>query len=188
MLQLADCNQDGREDSRICLIRAMGLVPGRRGYVRQRWGEWITGGRAVSSPVYDRPMARWMPAIIGASWLLGVPLQAHHAISTFYDTGRRVTIEAIVRELHFVNPHPFVLSDVRSRDGATEQWRLEMDNRRELVEIGFTHQTLRPGDTIVVAGSPARHEARSLYVRRIDRPSDGFWYEQVGTTPRIRPQ
>jgi hypothetical protein len=40
----------------------------------------------------------------------------------------------------------------------------------------------------VVAGSPARHEARSLYVRRIDRPSDGFWYEQVGATPRIRPQ
>jgi uncharacterized protein DUF6152 len=144
--------------------------------------------QGVSSAVYDRPMARWMPAIIGASWLVGVPLQAHHAISTFYDTSRRVTIEAIVRELHFVNPHPFAVSDVRSRDGVTEQWRLEMDNRRELVEIGFTHQTLRPGDTIVVAGSPARHEARSLYVRRIDRPSDGFWYEQVGTTPRIRPQ
>ena len=62
-----------------------------------------------------------------------------------------------------------------------------MDNRRELVEIGFTQQTLRPGDSIVVGGSPARHEARSLYVRRLDRPSDGFWYEQVGATPRIRP-
>ena len=54
-----------------------------------------------------------------------------------------------------------------------------MDNRRELVEIGFTQQTLRPGDSIVVGGSPARHEARSLYVRRLDRPSDGFRYEQV---------
>ena len=95
-------------------------------------------------------MARWMPAVVGASWLMAAPLQAHHAISTFYDTSRRVTIEAIVRELHFVNPHPFVLSDVRSRDGASEQWRLEMDNQRELVEIGFTQRTLRPGDTIVV--------------------------------------
>jgi Family of unknown function (DUF6152) len=133
-------------------------------------------------------MARWMPALVCASWLAGVPLQAHHAISTFYDMSQRVTIEAIVRELHFVNPHPFVLGDVRSRDGATEQWRLEMDNRRELVEIGFTHQTLRPGDTIVVAGSPARRETRSLYVRRLDRPSDGFWYEQVGASPRIRPE
>ena len=132
-------------------------------------------------------MARWMRAIAGASWLAGVPLHAHHGISTFYDTSRRVTIEATVRELHFVNPHPFVLVDVRSGDGGAEQWRLEMDNRRELVEIGFTQQTLRPGDSIVVGGSPARHEARSLYVRRLDRPSDGFWYEQVGATPRIRP-
>ena len=133
-------------------------------------------------------MAQWVPATVCAFSLAGVPLQAHHAISTFYDTSQRVTIEAIVRELHFVNPHPFVLGDVRSRDGATEEWRLEMDNRRELVDIGFTHQTLRPGDTIVVAGSPARREARSLYVRRIDRPSDGFWYEQVGASPRIRPR
>lgn len=133
-------------------------------------------------------MSRWIAAIVGACWLAGVPLQAHHAISTFYDMGRRLTIEAIVRELHFVNPHPFVLVDVRSSDGAAEPWRLEMDNRRELVEIGFTNQTLKPGDTIVVAGSPARHEARSLYVRRLDRPADGFWYEQVGPTPRIRPR
>jgi hypothetical protein len=117
-----------------------------------------------------------------------VALPAHHAISTFYDMSRRLTIEAIVRELHFVNPHPFVLVDVKSSDGAAEPWRLEMDNRRELVEIGFTNQTLKPGDAIVVAGSPARHEARSLYVRRLDRPSDGFWYEQVGATPRIRPR
>jgi hypothetical protein len=133
-------------------------------------------------------MARWLPAIVAACWLAGVPLHAHHAISTVYDTSRRVTIEAIVRELHFVNPHPFVVADVRSGDGATEQWRLEMDNQRELVAIGFTQRTLQPGDTIVVVGSPARREARSVYVRRIDRPSDGFWYEQVGATPRIRPQ
>lgn len=133
-------------------------------------------------------MARWLLVMVGAWWLAGGPLLAHHAISAFYDTSRRVTIEAIVRELHFVNPHPFLLGETRSRDGSTESWRLEMDNQRELVEIGFTDQTLKPGDSVVVTGSPARREARSLYVRRLDRPSDGFWYEQVGSTPRIRPR
>ena len=131
-------------------------------------------------------MPRWMPAIVAGCWLAGVPLQAHHAISAFYDMSRRVTIEAVVLELRFVNPHPFVLVDVEGRDGGREQWRLEMDNRRELVEIGFTNETLRRGDAIVVAGSPSRHEARSLYVRRMDRRSDGFWYEQVGASPRMR--
>jgi hypothetical protein len=129
-----------------------------------------------------------MFVIVGACWLAGVPLRAHHAISTVYDTARRVTVDAIVRELHFVNPHPFVLAEVRAQDGAAESWRLEMDNQRELVEIGFTHQTLKPGDAVVVTGSPARQDVRSLYVRRIDRPSDGFWYEQVGSRPRIGPR
>ena len=133
-------------------------------------------------------MAQWMLAVVGACSLAVVPLYAHHAISTIYDMNRRVTIEATVREMHFVNPHPFVLVDVSSDDVRSERWRLEMDNRRELVEIGFTQETLRPGDRIVVAGSPARHEARSLYVRRIDRPADGFWYEQPGASPRIRPR
>jgi hypothetical protein len=133
-------------------------------------------------------MARWVPAIVGVGWLAAAPVGAHHAISTVYDTSRRVTITTVVRELHFVNPHPFVLGEVRTPDGTTESWRLEMDNQRELVEIGFTPRTLAPGDTLVVTGSPARRDARSLYVRRLDRPSDGFWYEQAGTTPRIRPR
>jgi len=131
-------------------------------------------------------MPRWMPAIVGVCWLAGIPLQAHHGISAFYDMSRRVTIEAVVLELHFVNPHPFVVADVEARGGGSEQWRLEMDNRRELVDIGFTNETLRRGDAIIVAGSPSRHEARSMYVRRIDRPLDGFWYEQVGASPRMR--
>jgi hypothetical protein len=60
-----------------------------------------------------------------------------------------------------------------------------MDNRFELAQIGFNRDTVRPGDQVLVAGSPARTQERSLYIRRLDRPSDGFWYEQVGASPRI---
>jgi hypothetical protein len=63
---------------------------------------------------------------------------------------------------------------------------MEMDNRRELSQIGFTETTLKPGDRVVVHGSPARREAQRLYIRQLDRPADGFGYEQIGTSPRIR--
>jgi hypothetical protein len=43
-----------------------------------------------------------------------------------------------------------------------------------------------PADRIVVTGSVAREQASSLYVRRLDRPADGFRYEQVGSSPRVR--
>jgi len=116
----------------------------------------------------------------------GVTASAHHSISSVYDGSRRVTVDGIVAQFHLVNPHPFLFIDVRDDSRATP-WRAEMDNRSELVGIGVTADTFKPGDRIVVTGSPARSQSQSLYVLRLDRPSDGFWYEQVGQTPRIRP-
>jgi hypothetical protein len=75
--------------------------------------------------------------------------------------------------------------DVEDGSGRA-QWLLEMDNRSELARIGMTSQTLKQGDRIVVTGSPARGGRQSLYIRRLDRAADGFRYEQVGRSPRIR--
>jgi hypothetical protein len=49
----------------------------------------------------------------------------------------------------------------------------------------MTSRTLTAGDRIVATGSRGRTQRTSLYVRRLDRAADGFWYEQVGSSPRI---
>jgi hypothetical protein len=123
---------------------------------------------------------------VAAYALLGTSTQAHHSISAVYDDTQRVTVEGVVTEFQFVNPHPVVVMDVKDSAGNAQQWRLEMDNQRELADIGFTSDTLKPGERLVIIGSLARRQAQSLYVRRLDRPSDGFSYEQVGSSPRIR--
>jgi hypothetical protein len=111
---------------------------------------------------------------------------AHHSIAGIYDSTRRVTVEGVVARFLFVNPHPVLIVTVREAGGATNDWRLEMDNRFELEAIGMTAQTLAKGDRVVATGSPAREQRHGLYLRRLDRPADGFWYEQVGSAPRIR--
>ena len=116
---------------------------------------------------------------------ISAPASAHHSIAGMYDSSQNTTLEGVVAQFHFVNPHPFVVVSVQ-RNGAMEQWQMEMDNRRELSEIGFTDTTLKPGDRVVVHGSPARREARKLYIRRLDRPADGLAYEQVGSRPSVR--
>ena len=121
---------------------------------------------------------------VAACLLLGAAPGAHHSISANYDDSRRTKVEGVVAEFQFVNPHPLVGLDVADEDGSIRRWRLEMDNRLELVQIGFARDTLKPGDALVVVGSPARGEALGLYIRRLDRPADGFWYEQVGASPR----
>jgi hypothetical protein len=110
---------------------------------------------------------------------------AHHSIAGMYDASRNMTLEGTVAEFQFIYPHPIVVVDIR-RGNATEQWQMEMDNRGELSQIGFTEATLKPGDRVIVHGSPARREAQRLYIRRLERPADGFGYEQIGTSPRIR--
>jgi hypothetical protein len=128
-------------------------------------------------------MTHRIAGIVAALVIAGASAQAHHSIAGAYDSNREATIDGVITEFRFVSPHPFV--DVReSRTG--QAWRLEMDNRRELESIGFAADTLKPGDRVVVTGSLGRRDANSMYIDRLDRPADGFGYEQVGSRPRLR--
>ena len=111
---------------------------------------------------------------------------AHHAIGAVYDASRPVTLEGAITAFHYVNPHPFVEMQVVAADGRAESWRLEFDNLHELTDAGMSVETFKAGDRITVLGSRARDKSRSAYVRRLERRADGFLYEQVGSSPRVR--
>jgi hypothetical protein len=51
------------------------------------------------------------------------------------------------------------------------------DYKRELVELGFTKNTLKSGDRIIVTVDPSRYKPQSLYVRVLEHLADGFRYE-----------
>jgi uncharacterized protein DUF6152 len=114
----------------------------------------------------------------------GVVAQGHHSIAAAYDRDRPVKLDGVLVQFAMVQPHPYVVIEIK--DGQdTARWRGELDNRWELVAIGMNDETLKPGDRLVVSGSIGRNQPRTLYVWRLDRPADGFWYEQVGMSPRI---
>lgn len=110
----------------------------------------------------------------------------HHSFAAIYDESRSVTLQGVVREFRFVHPHPILVVGVKADDGKEQSWRAEMDNRYELEDIGITVQTFRPGDRVVLTGSPGRWQANTLYLWKLERPSDGLFYQQVGGTPSIR--
>lgn len=128
-------------------------------------------------------MVRMMP-LVALMALWGPAAQAHHAIASIYDSRNPMKLEGTVVDFQFVSPHPFLVIEVE-REGRTQRWRLDMDNRRELASVGMTRETFRAGDRVVVTGGPARDRSPSLYIRRLDRPADGYWYEQVGSSPRV---
>lgn len=110
---------------------------------------------------------------------------AHHTFSGIYDSGETVTLTATVREFQFINPHPFLIVEVRNDAGERQTWRAEMDNRFELEDIGITRSTFRPGDEVVISGSPGRSQAGIMYLWRLERPADRLLYQQVGNTPSL---
>lgn len=129
----------------------------------------------------DRVMAMTAAVLLCAS-----AAAAHHSLTGIYDSTQRITIEGVVARFQFINPHPILIVTVTEAGGASHDWRLEMDNRFELEAIGMSSRTLAPGDRVVATGSRAREQPHGLYLRRLDRPADGFWYEQVGSRPRMR--
>jgi hypothetical protein len=130
-------------------------------------------------------MTRRGPIVALVLLMTATPLVAHHAISAIYDSSKPVTVEGAVREFQFINPHPFLVIDV-AEGGKTLEWRLEMDNRYELINEGMKADTLKPGDRVVASGSLSRTHPQGMYLMRLDRPVDGFRYEQVGASPRVR--
>ena len=131
-------------------------------------------------------MTRGVVATAAAVALCGATVLAHHSIAGVYDSSQPVTVEGLVTEYRFVNPHPFVDIEVPDAEGRVQRWRLELDNLRELAAVGMSASTLRASDRLVVTGSRARDRSRSVYVRSLLRPADGFLYEQIGSSPRVR--
>jgi hypothetical protein len=124
-------------------------------------------------------------AVVALLGLGSIAAQAHHSIAAVYDRTQPVRLDGIVVEFALVHPHPFLVIDVGDDTRGRQRWRGEMDNRWELEAIGMSAGTFRAGDRVVVSGSVARTQPHALYILRLDRPADGFWYEQVGMSPRV---
>lgn len=110
----------------------------------------------------------------------GPAAQAHHSLSG-YDHARQTTIDAVVVEFRFINPHAFLIVE-----SGGQTWRVELDDRNELADAGVTEATFRPRDRLEVTGRPARSDARSMYMARVEK-TDGLILQQVGSSPRLTP-
>ncbi len=127
---------------------------------------------------------RWPATLLLAAIWSGAAI-AHHSFASIYDTDQAVKMTGTVREFLFVHPHPFLVVETRNEAGVRETWRAEMDNRFELEDIGMTARTFRPGDQVVVSGSPGRNQRFIMYLWQLDRPADRLRYRQTGSTPSL---
>ena len=87
------------------------------------------------------------------------PVAAHHS-TAIYDSQNPVELAGTVVEWQFVNPHVFIkLEVVDTATGDKKVWSLEGSNTAGLFRRGWTPNTLKPGDEIVITVRPLRSGA-----------------------------
>ena len=104
-------------------------------------------------------------SVLLGSFILGsLPAGAHHSLS-IYDRGKSRTVEGVVKEFRFTNPHARIILTVASANGATKDWDFEGGGVNRLTERGIFVNTIRSGDKISVSYNPMRDgSARGLFV------------------------
>lgn len=109
-------------------------------------------------------MTRLISLILCSTLLGSFSAAAHHSLS-IYDRGQSKTIEGVVKEFRFANPHARILLAVASADGSMKEWDFEGGGVRRLTERGISVNTIAKGDRITVSFNPMRDgSARGLFV------------------------
>jgi hypothetical protein len=80
-------------------------------------------------------------------------LHAHHG-NAAYDTKNTVTLIGPVAAFQLANPHSTVAVDAKDEKGNVTRWVVEFGVLRDLVQMGWTDTTLKPGDQIKVSIHP----------------------------------
>jgi hypothetical protein len=95
-------------------------------------------------------------AALGAAALLAAaPAQAHHSFAMF-DMANNVTIEGVVAEVQWTNPHAWIEVDVPGADGEVVRWGVEFNSPNNLSRQGWRRSDISAGDHVVFVVSPLR--------------------------------
>src|SRR3974377_581310 len=114
----------------------------------------------------------WLTFTFGA--LLAVaPAVAHHSFSAAYDSKKAVTLKGIVTKVDWMNPHVYFFLDVTDEGGEITNWALEMGPPNGLQRSGWTRNTMKVGDEVVVQGTLAKDGSKQANARSVTMANTG---------------
>jgi hypothetical protein len=111
-------------------------------------------------------------AVVGL--LVGAaPVMAHHSFAAEYDVKKPVTIKGVVTKVEWMNPHVYFYVDVEDESGKVTSWALEMGPPNGLQRAGWTRNTMKIGDEVVVEGSLAKDGSKTANARSVTMATTG---------------
>ncbi len=120
-------------------------------------------------------MKRVLLVVVAATASLTVNARAHHSFAAYYLEEQSVSITGDVVQFDYTSPHAWVHVMAPDAGGQARRYAAEWSNPSRLARDGITKETLRPGDRVVITGSPGRTASDyKVHLKRIERPADGW--------------
>jgi hypothetical protein len=105
------------------------------------------------------PIKPLLLGVMFAGAFITAPAGAHHS-TAIYDSENPIELAGTVVEWQFVNPHVFIVLEVTdTATGEKKVWSVEGSNTAGLFRRGWTPNTLKPGDKIMLTVRPLRSGA-----------------------------
>jgi hypothetical protein len=92
-----------------------------------------------------------------------LPASAHHS-RAIYDLNRNVTLDGVVTEFEWANPHVYLYVEAPNESGETVVWTIENGSTTAMGRRGWSPDTFAPGDRVVVEASPGKDASRNIAV------------------------
>lgn len=118
---------------------------------------------------------KYFVGVVALSAVFAVaPLVAHHSFAAEYDSTKPVKLTGAVTKIDWTNPHVYFFIDVKDRDtGRVANWSFEMAAPGALKNSGWTRNTMKLGDLVIVEGTRAKDGGLHGNARSVTLASTG---------------
>jgi hypothetical protein len=115
---------------------------------------------------------------LGIVVLIAGTTPAHHSFAADYFEDQTMTVSGELVEFDYRAPHAWVHVRGFDEQNRVQTYAAEWANPSRLSRDNVTKETLRPGDSLILTGSPGRNpQQRRLHLKVLERPSDGWRWE-----------
>ena len=109
---------------------------------------------------------------------------AHHSFAAEFDFEKPVTLQGVVVKWEMLNPHGWITVDVAGPAGQKVRWMVETSNPNGLMRLGWTKNTLTPGDSITVEAYRAKDASNTANSARVTLADGRRVFAGSATTPQ----
>lgn len=125
---------------------------------------------------------------VAVAAMMSASVSAHHSVAMFdLSDAARKSISGTVTKFEWQNPHSWIFVEVPKADGTSASYGMELSSPGALRRVGFTYNSVKKGDKVVIEYCPERSGKNAGLLTKITWP-DGRSWEPSGQASPLPPK